>query len=144
MKNYLLDFLCGRKRERERGREGGRGRCVFGGRLNARAHSGRLRLLKNCQHLLLLLKHKNTFSLSLSPSRCFSTHVRLKRSFSVKTIKFRLRAVWPDWAIYWTLGNFPKPLATISLPKSPTLLGNFCKGVQIYHFSSEIIFGQLL
>ena len=24
--------------------------------------------------------------------------------------------VWPDWAIYWTLGNFSKPVATISLP----------------------------
>ena len=53
-------------------------------------------------------------------------------------------AVWPDWAIYWTLGNFLKPLATINLPKSPTFSGNFCKGVKIYHFSSEIIFGQLL
>jgi len=42
------------------------------------------------------------------------------------------------------LGNFLKPLATIILPKSPTFLGNFCKGVKIYHFSSEIIFGQLL
>ena len=30
------------------------------------------------------------------------------------------------------------------LPKSPTYLGNFCKGVKIYQFSSEIIFGQLL
>ena len=29
-------------------------------------------------------------------------------------------------------------------PKSPTFLGNFRKGVKIYHFSSEIIFGQLL
>ena len=27
-------------------------------------------------------------------------------------------------------GNFSKPVATISLPKSPTFLGNFCKGVQ--------------
>ena len=27
---------------------------------------------------------------------------------------------------------------------SSTLLGNFCKGVKIVHFSSEIIFGQLL
>ena len=27
---------------------------------------------------------------------------------------------------------------------SHTFLGNFCKGVKIYHFSSEIIFGQLL
>ena len=42
------------------------------------------------------------------------------------------------------LGNFLKPLATISLPKSLTFLCNFCKGVKIYHFSSEIMFGQLL
>ena len=27
--------------------------------------------------------------------------------------------------IYWTLGNFSKPLAAINLPKSPTFLGNF-------------------
>ena len=44
----------------------------------------------------------------------------------------------------WTLGNFLKPLATIHLPKSRTVLGNFCEGVKIYHISSEIIFGQLL
>ena len=43
-------------------------------------------------------------------------------------------------AIYWTLGNFLKPLASINLHKSPTFLGIFCKGVKIYHFSSEIIF----
>ena len=42
------------------------------------------------------------------------------------------------------LDNFSKPLATINLPNSPTFLGNFCKGVKNYHFSSEIIFGQLL
>ena len=47
--------------------------------------------------------------------------------------------VWPDWAIYWTLGNFLKPLATINLPK---FLGNFCIGVKSYHFSCEIIFGH--
>ena len=45
---------------------------------------------------------------------------------------------------FWILGNFSKPLATINLPNSPTFLGNFCKGVKNYHFSSEIIFGQLL
>ena len=38
-----------------------------------------------------------------------------------------LWAVWPDLAIYWTSGNFLKPLATINLPKSPPFLGNFCK-----------------
>ena len=42
------------------------------------------------------------------------------------------------------LGNFSKPLATISSPKLPTLLGNFSKVVEIFHFASEIIFGQLL
>ena len=35
-------------------------------------------------------------------------------------------------------------LATINLPKSLTFLGNFYKGVKIYYFSSEIIFGQPL
>ena len=33
-------------------------------------------------------------------------------------------------------------LATINLPKSPTYLGNFCKGVKIFPFSSEIILGN--
>ena len=54
------------------------------------------------------------------------------------------QAVWPDWAIHWTLGNFVKPLATINFPKSPTFLSKFYKGDKIYHFSSEIIFWQLL
>ena len=52
--------------------------------------------------------------------------------------------VWPDLAIYWTLGHFLKHLATINLPKSLTILENFSKGVKIYPFSSENIFGQLL
>ena len=56
----------------------------------------------------------------------------------------RRHPVWPDWAIYLTLGNFLKTLATINLPKSSTFLSNFCKGVKIFNFSSEIIFGQLL
>ena len=45
---------------------------------------------------------------------------------------------------FCTLGNFLKPLAKINLPKSLTFLGNFCKVVKMYDFSSEIIFGQLL
>ena len=52
--------------------------------------------------------------------------------------------MWPDWTIYWTLGNFSKSVATISLPKSPTFLGNFCKGVKILIFCGRRIFGQLL
>ena len=42
------------------------------------------------------------------------------------------------------MDNFLKPLATLNLPKSLTFLGNFGEGVKIYHFSGEIIFGQLL
>ena len=53
-------------------------------------------------------------------------------------------AVWPDLAIFWTLGNFLKHLATINLPQFSPFLGNYCKGVKIIHSSSETIFGQLL
>ena len=34
-------------------------------------------------------------------------------------LNFYSRAVWPDCAIYWTLGNFLKPLATIICPNLP-------------------------
>ena len=50
--------------------------------------------------------------------------------------------MWPDWAIHWTLGNFLNPLATIILPKSFTFLCNFCIGIKIFIFSSEIILGN--
>ena len=52
--------------------------------------------------------------------------------------------MWPDWAIFCTLGNFSNPGTTIGLPKSPTFLRNFCKDVKIYHFSNEIIFGYFI
>ena len=39
--------------------------------------------------------------------------------------EFNSEVVRPDWASYWTLGNFLKPLATVKLAKSPTFLGNF-------------------
>ena len=42
------------------------------------------------------------------------------------------------------LGKHSKLVATIILPKLLTLLDNFCKGVNIINFSTEIIFGQLL
>ena len=53
------------------------------------------------------------------------------------------RPVWPDWAIYWLLDKFLKPLAAMNLSKSLAFLGNFCKDVKICQFSSEIIFRQL-
>ena len=45
------------------------------------------------------------------------------------------------WQFIEILGKFLKPLATINLPKSPTFLGNFCKGVKTFNFSHEIILG---
>ena len=74
----------------------------------------------------------------------------VKVCLSIKAFRFvrlnlsLLWSVWADWVIYWTLCKLLKPLATISMPKLPTFLGNFCKGVKICHFSGEIIFEQLL
>ena len=66
-------------------------------------------------------------------------HFHLKKKEDLKAPQnISLWPVWQDWAIYWTLGKFLKPLATTNLPK----LGNFCQGVKIYHFPSEIIFGH--
>ena len=42
------------------------------------------------------------------------------RSLFPSHLNLPLRPVWPDWAIYWTLGNFLKSLATINLSKSST------------------------
>ena len=86
-------------------------------------------------HLLLLfleMTEKTTYF--------FNDHLP---SFNVQLFQLYLDTVWPDWAIYWTLGKFLKPLAPINLPKSPTFLGIFGKGGKIYRFSSVIIFGQL-
>ena len=51
----------------------------------------------------------------------------LEHESSQLTTRTGLLPVRPDWAIYWTLGNFLKPLATTNLPKSPTYLGIFVK-----------------
>ena len=71
---------------------------------------------------------------------------RTKKLVFVKPLENEcsLPSVWPGWAIYCTLGNFLNPLATIILPKLPTFLSNFWKGVKSFDFSCEIIFGQFL
>ena len=51
-------------------------------------------------------------------------------------------AVWPDWVNYCTLGNFSKPMATIILPKLPTLLGNFLKMTKSFMFPVESFLGN--
>ena len=45
----------------------------------------------------------------------------------------RLESVWPDWAIYCTLGNSLKPVTTIILLKSPTFW-QFLKGSKSFIF----------
>ena len=59
------------------------------------------------------------------------------RLYKQQNFRKKWSPVWPDCAIYWTLGNFSKPLATINLPKSPTFLGNFVE--KIYYFLSACI-----
>ena len=51
-------------------------------------------------------------------------------------------ALWPELAIFCTLGNFLKPWETINLPKSPTFLDNFCKGVKIFNFLVKSFLGN--
>ena len=41
------------------------------------------------------------------------------------SMKWVKATVWPDWAIYYTLGNFSKPMARIILPKLPTYFRQF-------------------
>ena len=75
-----------------------------------------------------------TISTSLPPTEpiwyLFETFCSLWIIEKTQSRQRCLQTVWPDLAIYWTLGNFLKPLATIHLPKSPTVLGNFCEGVK--------------
>ena len=68
-----------------------------------------------------------------TPRKCRATAIDWSKNlcgnniFCLRHLCFhsKWRAVWPDLPIYWTLGNFSKTLATISLPKTPTFLGNF-------------------
>ena len=53
-------------------------------------------------------------------------------------------SVWPDLVIYYTSGNFSKPGQQLFCQNSQQILGNFCKGIQIFQFTTEILFGQLL
>ena len=71
----------------------------------------------------------------------FDSLMLLRTPFDRFFYHFASPSMWPDWAIYCTLDNFSKPVATIIFPKSHTFFGNFCNGVKIFHISSEIIFG---
>ena len=68
---------------------------------------------------------------SLSVSWIFKEIWFRMPSFGV-LLSLSLWLVWPDLVIYWTFGNFLKPLATINLPKSLTFLGNFSSEGNFY------------
>ena len=55
-----------------------------------------------------------------------------------------LRTYYNSVTRFGDLGYFSKPVETVIMPKLPIFLGNFSKVVEIFHFSIEIIFGQLL
>ena len=71
-----------------------------------------------------------------------SSLVSRRRCATGSAQKLNLCAVWPDCAIYCTLGNYYKPVATIILPKLAHFMQSV-KCVKIFHFSSEISFGSL-
>ena len=101
-------------------------------------------------HFAKVAKFRQIWSHCVTPTASLAnfftkiSHDNDASTFSVKRVwtSDDHLSVWPDWLIYWTLGHFLKPLATINLPKYPTFFGNFCKGVKINHFSSEIILGN--
>ena len=65
--------------------------------------------------------HKTSdFRGSISPFFCFHLLVHWSMCSEILWLKSLYLPVWPDLAIYWTLGNFSKPLAKINWPKSLT------------------------
>ena len=74
----------------------------------------------------------------------FWTESQFHKSCTVKKVCYEPWTQSQSDQIFCFLGKHSKPVATIILRKSLTLLGNYCKGVKLIHFSSEIIFGQLL
>ena len=98
------------------------------------------------QHLSFSFWFRKTLLSFLIKLQLFCLNLSLCLSISMSlfnTQYFSFQSVWTDWTIYWTLGNFSKSFSTINLSTSPTLLGNFCKGVKIFDFSSEIILGNI-
>ena len=81
---------------------------------------------------------KTWMAISICRQLLFQTQSHLIKVEQVVCIQLSLHAVWPDWAIYSTLGNFSKLVATIILPKLYRFFAIFVKVMTIFHFSSEI------
>ena len=63
----------------------------------------------------------------------------LSLSFSIYFVSL---SVWQDWAFYNTLGNFFKPCGNNYFAQIAHIFGNFFNGVEIFHFSIQIILGN--
>ena len=57
---------------------------------------------------------ENEYSYPRRYNKAFTIEAKLDTHKNNKKFTLLLQAVWPDWAIYWTFGNFSKPMATIS------------------------------
>ena len=86
-------------------------------------------------------KARHLLSAALKSCHNLRRH-QIWQKYSAQSSLFIRGAVWPDRAIFCTLGNHSKHLATIILPKSPTILVNFCKGVKIIHFLVKSFLGN--
>ena len=92
-------------------------------------------------YILKLFKARNDVMSLQKATFLFLT----SKSYTILPVPFSIRlchGVVTRLGYLSTLGNFLKTLARINLPKSPTFLCNFCKGVKIFKFSSEIILGK--
>ena len=102
---------------------------------------------------LIASPHKFIHQFFTSPPPCcqliwilynFFRSVITYKVILLKRFTYGALTVRQDWAIYWTLGNFLKPLATLNFAQISHILRQYLKNVKINHFSCEIIFGQLL
>ena len=87
-----------------------------------------------------MIRSKNWFQLFHFPCIWRASKKMVKGSFTY--FQYPPPSVWPDCAIYCTLGIFSKPVAAIILPKKPKFLGNFCKMLKSFIFLGKSFLGK--
>ena len=112
----------------------------------------------NWQSCTTLSNRKNVCPLGLN-YKAFGPLLLSIWAFIVKHLGLYCKAFWPFlfsyfilslqqcdqiWRFFGLWATFESLWQQLICPNLPSFLSNFCKGVKIYHFSSEIIFRQLL
>ena len=100
----------------------------------------RVKLLQGL--LICLLRHAHKLLVHVQVLKIMASLNKDTTLTICKVLCCDILAVLPDWSIYWTLCNFLKPLETIILPLSATVLGNHCKDVKFYHFLVKSLLGN--